>query len=149
MPESSQRMIPQHPRTGKTHDPTNPFPHFRSITMNPTVLAGSFFLSERTMIQTGVRIFQQLPTLPAQRAIPLFFPTIQTNHDLHNLFFPLYPNLFHKQFLFLFPYLFQQDRYLVVITKPNDAYPQTFHHHFLNRMMYFPYFINRIAIKIL
>lgn len=51
--------------------------------MYGTLLARAFFLSERTMVKTGMCVAEQLFALRTKGCILLFFPAIETDHDLY------------------------------------------------------------------
>ena len=60
--DSHDRVVPDHPWTGKTHHFPDSLPHIWFITMDGTVLAGGFFEPERAFCQSFLGIIPQLDT---------------------------------------------------------------------------------------
>ena len=87
MLDAINRMIPHHPGTGKSHHFLHPFPHSRFIAMHRTFPASAFLLSELTMVQAFMGIFQQWRTLFTQRTVPFFQSAIEPDHLLHRFLF--------------------------------------------------------------
>ena len=55
--------------------------------MYGTLLARAFFLSERTVVKTGMCVAEQLFALRTKSCILLFLPAIETDHDLYGSLF--------------------------------------------------------------
>ena len=70
--------------------------------MYGTLLARAFFLSERTMVKTGMCVAEQLFALRTKGCILLFFPAIETDHDLYCSLFLSDTRFFICFHLFLF-----------------------------------------------
>ncbi len=113
MPDGADGMVQQHPRAGITHHLSNPLPHLAFITMNRTLLAGGFPLSELAGVQPPMGIRQQFPATRAQVLVALLFPAIKPYHLLHHSLFPF--NACHS-----FPFHFQSRRYGLISKFPPE-----------------------------
>lgn len=87
VPQSVQRMIPQHPGACVAHDPAHPFPHPGTVTVNGTSAAGGFPFPERTAVEPRTGILQQSTAFRTQRRIPLSLPAIKADHPFHRPLF--------------------------------------------------------------
>jgi len=81
------RVCQNHPGTGKPHDLSDFFPHFRFVTMHRAVFAGWFVRIEFTMVSPVLCICQQAGTIIAQILSPVHFVTIDADHDPDSGFF--------------------------------------------------------------
>ena len=83
-------MMQQHSGSGKAHDRSNLFPHFRLVAMDSAVGAKGFGFHKGTSLTALNGVFLQCRTAWAKfimfRAVLLF--AIQTDHQGYRLLFP-------------------------------------------------------------
>jgi len=90
MTDCGDRMMKNHPRSGKAHNQADFFPHFRFIAMHLTVRAKSFCLHKRTFIAALACVLRQCLAVRAERFFRMMVLfAVECDHLRYHLFFPL------------------------------------------------------------
>ena len=79
-------MMPQHTRSGISHDFTHLLTHHGLVAMHRTSLASWFMVAESAMVETDVGIIQQSLAIVAYRCALVMSMTIQVDHLPNGLF---------------------------------------------------------------
>ena len=117
MPDGKDRVIEQHPRSGKPHHLPDLLAHFRFVAVDPAVTAERLILHKRTfftalsgIIKKFLTVRTQLPLLPVR--FFMLLSTVQADHFTHHV-------LFFSPFLFD---IFHCFRFIAHIIPPPQAY---------------------------
>ena len=90
MPDSKDRMMQQHPRSGKAHYLPDFLSHLRLVTMHLTVTAECLFLHKRTLLAAHPCIVREFLTVrahppPAPAVSFMLLPAVQADHLFHHV----------------------------------------------------------------
>jgi hypothetical protein len=80
-------MAQQHTRAGITHHSTHLLAHIGLVAVYFTQATSTFSIAKRALRQAHMRIVQQRLTRLAQCGIALFISTVESYHQLYNIFF--------------------------------------------------------------
>lgn len=91
MHQGKNRIGQQQTRSDIPHDLPDPVPHPGFVAVHWTLAAGGLVLLEGTVFKAQVRIFKQLPALPAQlTGFCVFITAVPADHHRYSFFLPLH-----------------------------------------------------------
>lgn len=81
MPNSLNRMIKHHPRTGEAHDFTDSFSHVFAVAVGWALFAGSFLLAVFACCQPLVGVLFEGFAVVAEFFVAFLFSAVQSDHQ--------------------------------------------------------------------